>query len=139
MGGKTSKFFAIISETLQEARVTHEVHGEWRPLKFHTSMISRYSHTIYHNAALGRGPFRAIVHRDACDGQLRKCRHRCGVDETIDHVLAECCYVAGQRRCLRESLRDCGRHLSVAAALGETKVAEDCEKLLASFFGVFKP
>ena len=126
-------------KNLNEARVTHEVHGNWRALKLHASMVTRYSHTVYHNAALGRGPFRAIVHRDAVDGQLRKCRDECGVDETIDHVLLECRCVTVRRNCLRGSLRECGKELSVATALGEERVADDCEKLFATFLEVFKP
>ena len=119
--------------------MTHGVHSEWRDSNFHASMVTRYSHTVYHNAALGRGPFGAIVHRNALDDRLRKCRHGCGVDETLEHVLLESSFVDADRNCLCGSLQDCGKDLSVASALGEKKVSEDCEKLLASFLKVFNP
>ena len=70
--------------------------------------------------------------------RLRKCRHGCGVDETLNHVLLECSYMDGRRTCLCESLHACDSELSVASALGEMKASEDCEKLLASFLDVFK-
>ena len=126
-------------KNLDEARVTHEVHERWQALNFHGSMVTRYSHTVYHNAALGRGPFGAIIHRDADDDQLRKCRHGCGVDETMEHALLECRFVDAQRCCLHESLKSSGKRLTIANALGEENVAEDCEKLFASFLDVFKP
>ena len=121
-----------------EARVTHMVHSEWQALSFHASMFSRYSHTVYHNAALGRGPFRAIVHRDAEDDNLRKCRYGCCADETLEHILLECSFVEDQRRCLKKSLVACHEELTISAALGEMKVSEDCEKLFASFFRIFE-
>ena len=119
--------------------MTHAVHEEWQPSTFHASMLSRYSHTVYHNAALGRGPFRAVIHREAENAELRKCRHGCCMDETLEHVMLECSFVDGQRQCLKDALRACDKGFSIALALGEKRVSEDCEKLFASFFGVFSP
>ena len=61
------------------------------------------------------------------------------MEETLEHVLLECSSVDGQRKCLCQSLQACGERLTVASALGEDRVSEDCEKLFASFLEVFKP
>ena len=56
-------------------------------------MLSRYVHCVYHNLALGLGPLRAIMFRDANDADLRQCRHGCEAEETLEHVLCDCRYV----------------------------------------------
>ena len=56
----------------------------------------------------------------------------------MEHVILECRFVDAKRFGLKESLLACGKEFSIASALGEMKVTEHCEKLLASFFGIFK-
>ena len=56
----------------------------------------------------------------------------------MEHVILECRFVDAKRFGLKESLLTCGKEFSIASALGEMKVTEHCEKLLASFFGIFK-
>ena len=93
-------------EQLDEARVTHMAHPTWERRLFYSSMVSRYSHTVFHNLALGRGPLRAIIFRDAGVDALRLCRHGCVVDETLEHVCLQCPHVAGRRRAIDLALSD---------------------------------
>ena len=96
-------------------------------------MCRRYTHCVYHNLALGRGPLKAIVHRDADDASLRCCRHGCGVEETLEHILCHCSFVAGQREGLKCVLAKDGLSFSVQTALSTFGASGACEKLIAKF------
>ena len=46
-----------------EARLTREIHPRWEERKLSAIMGRRYTHTVMHRMALGRGPLRAVIHR----------------------------------------------------------------------------
>ena len=118
---------------MNEARITHLVHDVWEARAFPCEFLSRYAHCVYHNLALGRGPLRAIVFRDANDADLRQCRHGCAAEETLEHVLCDCRYVEDQRCCLELELRDLGLAFSLKTAFAVQEVSLACEKLIAKF------
>ena len=87
-------------ERLQEARVTHLVHPVWTERKLSADMKMRYTHTVLHNLALGRGPLRAVVNRGGNCG----CRHGCDESECLEHFIFRCDKVRNERQLVKSVL-----------------------------------
>ena len=116
----------------KEARVLHEIQPTWEGGRLHDCMYRRYTHTVYHNLALGRGPIRAVIHRNNFEPNSRLCRHGCLAEETLEHVLLHCTYVAKQRSRLKSEMgRD--KDFTIQILLAEMKWAERVEHLIAAF------
>ena len=61
-------------QSLSEARVTRSIHPKWKERRLPSFMAKRYTHTVMHRLALGRGPLRAVIHRRH-DASLQRCRY----------------------------------------------------------------
>ena len=71
---------SLFWSNFQAARVTRSIHENWCRRTLHSSFVTRYAHTVYHNLALGRGPIRAITQRDMIN-DLNTYRYGCGCVE----------------------------------------------------------
>ena len=102
---------------LDEAKLTRSIHDQWSAGAMPSAMFTRYTHCVYHNLALGRGPLRAVIFRDHDDSHLRCCRHGCDAEETAEHVLLHCPFVRGRRMDLAGQLQDMKKDLQLPALL----------------------
>ena len=112
--------------------MTRNIHEKWSSRKFHSSMVTRYAHSVYHNLALGRGPIRAITKRHLSEDQ-KHCRHGCGCVEDLQHLLLDCKAVRSQRKAVDKVLKKKGLDLSIANMLSIEDVREDVEKMILTF------
>ena len=116
---------------IPQARLLHKIHPTWSGGRLHSSMYRRYTHTVYHNLALGRGPIRAVIHRNSFDAECRQCRHGCREEETVEHVILRCQHVD----CIRRKIEaDIGiRPLTIEIALSRIDLTNSVEHLIAAF------
>ena len=112
--------------------MTRSIHENWCRRTLHSSFVTRYAHTVYHNLALGRGPIRAITQRDMTN-DLKTCRHGCGCVEDLNHLLMECKKVQSQRKAAEEVLKTKGLKLCVKTLLSCEAAREKVEKLILTF------
>ena len=87
--------------SLNEARVTKEIHPVWKERRLPSFMRKRYTHTVMHRLALGRGPLRKVIHRKHHE-KLQKCRYGCDAKEDIYHVVLKCKKTEGLRNILKK-------------------------------------
>ena len=95
-------------------------------------MLTRYSHTVWHNLALGRGPLRAVTLRDK-DASFQMCRHGCGQIEDNKHVLLHCTRTAELRIEAAAILTNYRLQLSVKNLLTHDATRELAEKMILVF------
>ena len=120
---------------LGEARVTHLIHPTWEERVLSYEMKLRYTHTVMHNLALGRGPLRAVVNRGTIS--LCKCRYGCDAMEDVQHVILGCSKVEKQRIRLRNVLLELGLDLTLETVFNCPEARNELESLIGTFFRVF--
>ena len=123
---------SIFWSNFQSARVTRRIHENWHTRSVHSSFVTRYSLTVYHNLALGRGPLRAITRRDK-PYNLKCCRHGCGCLEDLHHLLLVCKFVRNQRKAAEKVLKAKRLKLSIKNMLSVEEVREIIENLILTF------
>ena len=122
-------------EGLSEARVTREIHPRWEERKLPAIMGRRYTHTVMHRMALGRGPLRAVIHRRG-EAELQRCRYGCQAKEDTYHVVMECTKTKGKREiikniCLKEKLK-----FNLKTIFCKWKLQDELEALIGTFLNV---
>ena len=114
------------------ARFTFSSHPLWTYRKLPSNMHSRCTHSWYHSAALGRGPFRDRMRK------MRKraddlCRYGCGATENTAHVLLCCPAVDKSRKRLRKVCSARGLQFDLRTLLTSERLYIGVEKLFAAF------
>ena len=109
------------------------VNPTWTERKLSLEMKLRYTHTVMHNLALGRGPLRVIVSRSGdC-----LCRHGCGVSESLEHFVFGCIKVREGRQRVRSILSDEGLDFTLEHVFNCKKARNGLETMIGLFFEVF--
>ena len=122
-------------EGLSEARVTREIHPRWEERKLPAIMGRRYTHTVMHRMALGRGPLRAVIHRRG-KAELQRCRYGCDAKEDTFHVVMGYKKTKDKREiikniCLKEKLE-----FNLKTIFCELKLQDELEGLIGTFLNV---
>ena len=112
--------------------MTREIHPRWEERKLPAIMGQRYTHTVMHRMALGRGPLRAVIHRRV-EAELQRCRYGCEAKEDTHHVVMECTKTKGKREiikniCLKEKLG-----FNLKTIFCELKLQDELEALIGTF------
>jgi hypothetical protein len=130
--------FAELSDywgALNIARVTHLVHPTWQKREV-IGCENRHVTTIYHNLSLGKGPLRALLHRENDADEARKCRWGCGAEENLEHFLRNCRHIDEQRARLKCKLREEGIELNEENAFSREDTSIAMFSMIKSFFKV---
>ena len=119
-------------QELSEARITRSIHEKWEERRLPSFMRDRYTHTVMHRVALGRGPLRAVIHRRH-DEKLQYCRYGCDAKEDAMHVVMHCTATKRNRetiqhRCFRMKL-----DFTMKTIFREIQLQDDLEDLLSVF------
>ena len=120
---------------LGEAQVTRRIHPSWERYRLSSFMHTRYSHTLMHNLALGRGPLRRTVHRHN-DLSLQKCRYGCDQIEDLEHVVFNCKRLNESRTYLKKRCQEEDMKYEMRTLFCEAAVQIETEKMLLEFFTV---
>ena len=114
------------------APITHRIHPEWGPRTLPTAMHCRFSHVLYHCAAVNRAPLRRWLYKIG-RAKSELCRYGCAAIEDIDHVFNDCPHVRDERNKLR-LLCDTNNHcFSIPNILTHPCLQFAAEKLLLAF------
>ena len=114
------------------APITHRIHPKWDTRKLPTAMHCRYSHVLYHCAAVNRLPVRRWLYKiGRANSEL--CRYGCGVAEDVDHVLHDCPHVTIQRSNLLKLCNMNNLQFSIDNILTHPCLQISTEKLLLAF------
>ena len=119
-------------QELSEARVTKSIHPVWKQRRLSSFMNTRYTHTMLHRLALGRGPLRGIVHRRH-DETLQKCRYGCDEIENAEHVVMYCKRTKGKREIIKKRCAEMKIEFTMKSLFCEIKLQHDMEILLNKF------
>ena len=122
-------------EGLSEARVTREIHPRWVERKLPAIMKKRYTHTVMHRMALGRGPLRAVIHRRG-EAELQKCRYGCDAKEDAFHVVMNCAKTQGRREIIKRICTKKKLVFNMKTVFCELHLQDEVESLIATFLNV---
>ena len=114
------------------APITHRIHPKWEPRILPTAMHSRFSHVLYHCAALNRAPLRRWLYKIG-RAKSELCRYGCEAVEDIDHVINDCPHVCDERCYIRKLCDNKTQCFSVINILTDPCLQFATEKLLLAF------
>ena len=117
---------------LSESRTLRQIHPEWEEQRLSSVMLTRYTHCLMHNLALGRGPLRCVIHRKKPELQL--CRHGCGEKEDLHHVLFKCKKLNYFRKGWRKQCEIIEKDMNTKTLMRATELREEVERGLKRFF-----
>ena len=95
-------------------------------------MHCRYSHVLYHCAAVNRAPLRRWLYKIK-RAKSELCRYGCGVVEDINHVCHDCPQVREERCHLRNLCVVNNHPFTVLNILSQPSLQLAAEKLLLAF------
>ena len=120
---------------LSEARLTREIHPRWEERKLPAIMGRRYTHTVMHRMALGRGPLRAVIHRRR-EAKLQRCRYGCEAKEDAFHVVMSCKKTKGRRQVIKKICLKMKLEFSMKTVFNELQLQDEVESLIGVFLNV---
>ena len=117
---------------LSEARITKSIHEKWEERRLPSFMRNRYTHTVMHRLALGRGPLRAVIHRRH-DENLKYCRYGCDAKEDAEHVVMNCERTKRKRNLIKHKCSKMKIDFTMKSIFTEMKLQDDLEDLIGVF------
>ena len=95
-------------------------------------MRNRYTHTVMHRLALGRGLLRAVIHRRH-DEKLKYCRYGCDAKEDAVHVVMHCTRTKRKRDLIQHKCSKMRKDFTMKTIFSEMKLQDDLEDLISVF------
>ena len=117
---------------LSEARITRSIHPIWEERRLPSFMAKRYTHTVMHRLALGRGPLRAVVHRRR-DEKLQMCRFGCDKKENAFHMIMGCHKTKAKRELIKKQCQKMKEEFNVKTLFTNIAIQDDLENLIGEF------
>ena len=109
------------------AEVTRRIHPDWST-GVDLGMVTRYGRSLVHGEACGNGNLRNRDH--GCDGPGGgMCRHGCGDNETLDHVLFDCPIYSKERSEMRRICSNLGICYNIQAVFTRKELLPLAEEL----------
>jgi len=115
--------------------VTKAIHPEWKFLRFNRVCHSRFTSSVYHSCAVGRGKFNGFLHKISASPSPF-CRLGCGQNsvEDLQHVFFDCLKNKEKIDKLKEKFKEKKIDYNVQNLFSENKMQIDVERFLYEFF-----
>ena len=114
--------------------VTKAIHPDWKSCKFNRVCHSRFTSSIYHSCAVGRGKFNGFLHKISASPSPF-CRLGCtNIDEDLQHVFFDCVKNKEKIKKLKEKFIKKKFDYNLRNIFNEKKMQIDVERFLYNFF-----
>ena len=112
-------------------RCTHVAYPKWKQVKLSRFMYSRYTTRLFNRLICNRGPLRIRKHAtEHCQSSL--CRHGCGVDEDLEHVILRCPTYEIHRKAVKKRCHDIGVEMKLEILCSDPRLHLSMEKFVGN-------